>query len=146
MLPPVALPVCLGGWQGAVACSWGWDLLQEIQAWLWAVGEGCPNFRSPFLMLTNPSSGMTGGGTDTKVQSYCCTGACLQALYPSVLPASQSCLQLCSQMKLDHDWPWLPLKRLCSLVKRAGLAREITAWSLLLCQPVVGAGAVMGMM
>lgn len=82
--------------QGVVASSWGWDLPQEIQAWFWAMGEGCPNFRSPFLMLSNPSSGVRGGGMDTKVQGYCCTGACLQALCPSVLPASQSCLQLCS--------------------------------------------------
>lgn len=44
---------------------------------------------------------------DTQVQGCCCTRGWLQALYPSVLPASQSCLLLCSGVKLDHDCPWL---------------------------------------
>lgn len=44
---------------------------------------------------------------DTQGPGHCCTGACLQALYPLVLPASHSCLHLCSWMKPDCNCPWL---------------------------------------
>lgn len=95
MLSPVTPPACREGgssltgsggqqpWMGPLSEHPGkdfgpWVRVPIFQLSMWDVKQSQPSLGHAW-----------GGGMDAQVHGYCCTGACLQTFYSSILPASR---------------------------------------------------------